>query len=56
VQLALADDAVDLTEYGTLATAAATLVATVWAVWRVPNKPVASYTRADARRDDAAGY
>jgi hypothetical protein len=40
VQLVLADDAVDLAEYGTLATAIATLVATVAAVWRVPNRPV----------------
>lgn len=40
VQLVLADDAVDLAEYGTLATAVVTLVATVAAVWRVPNRPV----------------
>lgn len=37
ISLVLDDDAVDVTEYGTLTTAIASLVLTVWAVWRVPN-------------------
>lgn len=36
VSFALADDAIDITEIGGLATAIATLAATVWGVWRVP--------------------
>lgn len=40
VELVLSDDKVDLTEYGTLATAVVSLVGTVYAVWRVPNKVV----------------
>lgn len=38
-QTVVADDAVDLGEYGTIAMAAATLVGTIYAVWRVPNAP-----------------
>lgn len=38
VQLVLSDDAVDFAEYGTLTTAAVTLLATVYATWRVPNQ------------------
>lgn len=37
VSFVLSDDAVDLNEIGTLATAAVTLGLTIWAVWRVPN-------------------
>ncbi len=40
VQVATADGALDVGEYGPLATAVATCVATVYAVWRVPNQPV----------------
>lgn len=40
VQLVLSDDKVDFPEYGTLATAAVTLIATVYAVWRVPNEVI----------------
>jgi hypothetical protein len=40
VELVLTDDRVDLTEYGTLATAVVSLVGTVYAVWRVPNHVV----------------
>lgn len=40
VQLVLSDDKVDFAEYGTLATAVVTWAAAVYAVWRVPNKPV----------------
>lgn len=35
----LADDKVDFTEYGTIATAVALLVGTIYAVWKTPNKP-----------------
>lgn len=35
----LADDKVDFTEYGTIATALALLVGTIYAVWRTPNRP-----------------
>lgn len=35
----LNDDRVDFTEYGTIAAAAAALVSTIYAVWRVENKP-----------------
>lgn len=38
VQLVLSDDAVDLAEYGTLVTAGVTLLATIYGVWRTPNK------------------
>lgn len=38
VQLVLSDDAVDFAEYGTLTTAVVTLLATVYATWRVPNQ------------------
>lgn len=38
VQLVLADDAINLPEISTLTTAAVSLLATVYAVWRVPNK------------------
>lgn len=40
VSLALADDAVDLTEVSAIVTAALTAGATVWGVWRVPNRIV----------------
>lgn len=40
VSVALADDAVDLTEVSAIATAVLTAGATIYAVWRVPNKPV----------------
>ena len=42
--LVLSDDAVDLNEYGSLATAVATLVGTVYAVWRVENKRIPEST------------
>lgn len=35
----LADDKVDFTEYGTIATAVALLIGTIYAVWKTPNKP-----------------
>lgn len=38
VQLVTNDDAIDLSEWGTLTTAAVTLAATIYAVWRTPNK------------------
>lgn len=38
VTLALSDDKIDFAEYGTLTTAALTLGATIYAVWRTPNK------------------
>ena len=37
VSLVLDDDAVDVTEIGTLTTAVVALGLTIWAVWRVPN-------------------
>lgn len=40
--LVLSDDQVDLNEYGSLATAVASLVVTVYAVWKVQNKPIGS--------------
>lgn len=45
VQLVLSDDAVDLTEYSTLLTAAVTLAATVYGVWRTPNKVISTRAR-----------
>lgn len=45
VQLVLSDDAVDLAEIGTLAVAASTLAATVYAVWKTPNKVVSARMR-----------
>lgn len=39
-QVVLADDKVDFTEYGTIAAAVATLVATVYGVWKTENKPL----------------
>lgn len=51
VSLALADDAIDVAEVGALATAAATLVGTVYGVWRVENeKPIKSGTTATQNR------
>jgi hypothetical protein len=41
----LEDDAVDLSEITTITAAAVTLVATVYAVWRVPNTPVVTEKR-----------
>ena len=38
ISLVLDDDAVDVTEIGTLSTAIVSLVLTIWAVWRVPNE------------------
>lgn len=35
----LADDKVDFTEYGAITTAVATLIGTIYAVWRTPNRP-----------------
>lgn len=40
VTLVLDDDAVDLNEVSSLATAALSLVMTIYAVWKVPNRPV----------------
>jgi hypothetical protein len=37
VSVALGDDRVDASEVGAIATAAAVLVTTVYAVWQVPN-------------------
>jgi len=34
----LDDDRVDFTEYGTIAAAAAALISTIYAVWKVENK------------------
>jgi len=39
VQVALDDGALDFTEYGTIVTALVTAGATIYAVWRTPNKP-----------------
>lgn len=39
-QAVLDDGALDAAEYGLIATAAATLIGTVYAVWRTPNRPV----------------
>jgi hypothetical protein len=41
-QTVLDDGALDATEYGLIATAAVTLLGTVYAVWRVPNVPATS--------------
>jgi hypothetical protein len=38
VQVALDDGALDFTEYGTIVTALATAGATIYAVWRTPNR------------------
>ncbi len=40
VSVVLGDDAIDINEILTLVVAASTLVSTVYAVWRTPNKPV----------------
>lgn len=40
VQVVLDDDKVDISEYATVAGAVASLVATVYAVWKVPNRPL----------------
>lgn len=40
VEVATADGTLDIGEYGPLATAVATVVATIYAVWRVPNQVV----------------
>lgn len=39
VQVVLADSSLDMGEYGTIVTAVVTLVATVYGVWRTPNRP-----------------
>jgi hypothetical protein len=51
VQLVLDDDAIDLAEYSTLATAGITLVATIYAVWRTPNRPVETPENLDIPRE-----
>lgn len=38
VQVALDDGALDFAEYGTIVTALATAGATIYAVWRTPNR------------------
>lgn len=40
VSVAVGDDAIDVTEVGSIATAFLTLIGTVWAVWRTPNEAV----------------
>lgn len=40
--LILSDDQIDLNEYGSLTTLVVSLVATVYAVWKAPYKPVES--------------
>lgn len=40
VQVVLDDGALDFSEYGMIATAAATLLGTIYAVWKTENKPV----------------
>jgi len=40
VQVALDDGSLDIGEYGTVATAVLVLVATVYGVWRAPNKRI----------------
>ena len=50
VSVAASDDVFDAGEVGTMTTALITLGLTVWAVWRVPNRPVetdetSTYTR-----------
>jgi hypothetical protein len=40
VQLALEDGSLGPDEIGSVVTAVVVLVATVWAVWRLPNQPV----------------
>lgn len=42
VQNATSDGLMDATDYGSIATAAAVAVATVYAVWRVPNRVVSA--------------
>lgn len=42
VNVALSDNTLDSSDYSSLALAIVTLVSTVYAVWRVPNKPVSS--------------
>jgi hypothetical protein len=42
VSLAVGDDAIDASEVGSLASAIVSLIVTIGAVWRVPNKPVSS--------------
>jgi hypothetical protein len=37
-QVVLADGKLDFSEYGTIAVAAATLIGTIYGVWRAPNK------------------
>lgn len=39
-RVVLEDSALDPAEYGLIVTAVATLIGTVYAVWRTPNKPI----------------
>lgn len=55
VQLVLADDAVDLAEVSTLAAAVVAAGATIYAVWRTPNKVVATRARAHVEQADWRG-
>jgi hypothetical protein len=45
----LDDDAVDFTEVGTIATGVATLIGTVYGVWKTVNRPV-SAGQSDVKR------
>lgn len=45
VSVALSDDALDLAEISAVLTALLTAGATIYAVWRTPNKPVDQHKR-----------
>jgi hypothetical protein len=46
----LGDDKIDLGEISTITTAVVSLVATIYAVWRVPNQPAAEPAPRPLRR------
>lgn len=47
-QVVLDDGALDIGEYGLIATAVATLASTVYAVWRTPNQVISGQNRANS--------
>lgn len=42
VNIALSDNKLDGSDYGSLALALVTLLSSIYAVWRVPNQPISS--------------
>jgi hypothetical protein len=52
VEVVLDDGNLDMSEYGIIAVAAATLIGTVWGVWKNPNRPIPSYGVTQHTPDD----